>query len=305
MAIATTNPSTWDARIARALELASSRPAAAELLSFYAALAEYQKSLAAGVRAGEEFDIDRVVDAIPGFLTWLRRAAPPNLATSVEEIDGDELSGLVASAYSTHTLVASAFRRKDASGGELPPDRLRQGSGESAGALRAKAEGGSHLSELDHENELDPALLFVVESILQAFAEHLMNQKGASAALGSARMQCPRCAGLPVAAVLREAGHGSKRFLLCALCLTEWECLRIVCTACGEEQFDKLPVYTAEQFPHVRIDACDRCHHYIKTIDLTKDGHAVPCVDDIASVSLDLWARERGYTRVKRNVLGI
>ena len=27
---------------------------------------------------------------------------------------------------------------------ELPPDRLRQGSGESAGALRAKAEGGSH-----------------------------------------------------------------------------------------------------------------------------------------------------------------
>ena len=42
----------------------------------------------------------------------------------------------------------------------------------------------------------------------------------------------------------------------------------------------------------MRIDACDRCQHSIKTIDLTKDGLAVPCVDDIASVPLDLWARE-------------
>ena len=117
-------------------------------------------------------------------------------------------------------------------------------------------------------------------------------------------MRCPRCAALPVAAVLREEGHGAKRSLLCALCLQEWECLRIVCPACGEQDFDKLPVYTAEQFAHVRIDACDRCHHYIKTIDLTKDGLAVPCVDDIASVSLDLWARERGYTRLKTNILG-
>ena len=55
----------------------------------------------------------------------------------------------------------------------------------------------------------------------------------------------------------------------------------------------------------MRIDACDRCHRYIKTIDLSKDGLAVPCVDDIASVSLDLWARDGGYTRIKNNVLGI
>ena len=53
------------------------------------------------------------------------------------------------------------------------------------------------------------------------------------------------------------------------------------------------------------VDACDRCHRYIKTIDLSKDGLAVPCVDDIASLSLDLWARERGYTRIKNHVLGI
>jgi FdhE protein len=53
----------------------------------------------------------------------------------------------------------------------------------------------------------------------------------------------------------------------------------------------------------VRIEACDNCKRYLKTIDLTKDGHAVPIVDDIASVSLDLWAAEQGYSRLRANLL--
>ena len=68
--------STWDARIARARELASSRPAARDLLTFYAALAEYQRALAASARDGVTFDVDAVVEAIPGFLAWLRRNGP-------------------------------------------------------------------------------------------------------------------------------------------------------------------------------------------------------------------------------------
>jgi FdhE protein len=79
--------------------------------------------------------------------------------------------------------------------------------------------------------------------------------------------------------------------------------LRVVCPNCGEEAFDRLPVYTAEDFPHVRIDACDTCRRYLKTIDLTKNGLAVPLVDDIASLPLDLWAGERGYRRLRRNLL--
>ena len=242
-----TNDTEWGARIARARDLAAHRPAAAELLMFYAALAEYQRALAASARDAATFDVDRVIEAIPGFLAWLRQNGRSDLAASVE-IDP----------------VASAI--------------AHQG---------------------DSKN---PADLFVIESLLQAFAEHLVN--GDPPPPGSIPMRCPRCAALPVAAVLREEGHGAKRFLLCALCLHEWECLRIVCPFCGEQDFDTLPVYTAEQFAHVRIDACDRCRHYIKTIDLTRDGLAVPCVDDIASVSLDLWAGERGYTRIKSNLLG-
>jgi formate dehydrogenase accessory protein FdhE len=272
-----THESTWDARIARARELASSRPAARDLLTFYAALAEYQRALAASARDPETFDVDDVVEAIPGFLAWLHQNGRSDLAASVDIDTVASAFALVASAFA---LVASAFRRKSTAGDILPP------------------KGGSHQNEIE-----DPAALFVIESLLQAFAEQLVND--APPTPGSTPMRCPRCAALPVAAVLREEGHGAKRSLLCALCLQEWECLRIVCPVCGEQDFDKLPVYTAEQFAHVRIDACDRCHHYIKTIDLTKDGLAVPCVDDIASVSLDLWARERGYTRIKNNIFGI
>ena len=76
-----------------------------------------------------------------------------------------------------------------------------------------------------------------------------------------------------------------------------------MCPACGEQRFDSLPVYSSDTFAHVRIDACDTCHRYIKTIDLTKDGLAEPTVDDVATVTLDLWARERGYQRLRQNLL--
>ena len=288
-----TRESTWDARIARARELASTRPAARDLLMFYAALAEYQRGLAASAGNDEAFDVERLIEAIPGFLDWLRRNGRDDVAESVDvdsvasafrQTSGDSHSlAAKAGSHAYAEFMASAFSSKDA---------VKTSEGEASG-----------FSRKDAAVVENPATIFIVESLLQAFAERVVLADAPNQ--GSAPMRCRRCAALPVAAVLREEGHGAKRSLLCAICLHEWECLRLVCPACGEQDFDKLPVYTAEQFAHVRIDGCDSCRHYIKTIDLTKDGLAVPCVDDIASVSLDLWARERGYTRVKGNVLGI
>jgi len=55
----------------------------------------------------------------------------------------------------------------------------------------------------------------------------------------------------------------------------------------------------------VRIEACDSCHHYIKGIDLTRLGLAVPLVDEIYAAPLDLWAREHGYQKIELNLVGI
>jgi FdhE protein len=116
---------------------------------------------------------------------------------------------------------------------------------------------------------------------------------------------CPFCGEKPQVGVLRGEGDGAKRSLICSLCLTEWDFRRLLCPGCGEEGPDRLPVYTAEEFSYVRIEACDTCHMYIKAVDLSRNGLAVPVVDELATVSLNLWAEEHGYTKVQLNLLGM
>jgi FdhE protein len=64
-------------------------------------------------------------------------------------------------------------------------------------------------------------------------------------------------------------------------------------------------VYSVEQYPHIRIEACDTCKVYLKAIDMTRDGLAVPEVDELASVAVDLWAKEKGYTKLQPNLMGL
>jgi formate dehydrogenase maturation protein FdhE len=110
---------------------------------------------------------------------------------------------------------------------------------------------------------------------------------------------------VPLCSVLRPEGEGGKRFLVCAVCAHEWEINRVLCPACGNEDKDTLPVFTAEQFPYIRIEACDACHVYLKSIDMTKNGLAVPEVDEIAAIALDLWATDKGYKKLRVNLLGL
>lgn len=121
----------------------------------------------------------------------------------------------------------------------------------------------------------------------------------------AASSTCPCCGSKPVVGVLRGEGDGAKRALICSLCALEWPYRRLICPNCGEEDKNKLPVYTAAQIDYVRVEACDTCRTYLKSVDLTKDGFAVPEVDEIATVALNLWADENGYTKIETNVLGM
>lgn len=150
---------------------------------------------------------------------------------------------------------------------------------------------------------MDAPARFFARVILQPYAEYLASRGDISAT--GAGPTCPFCNARPVAGVLRGEGDGGKRWLLCSLCSTEWQYRRVLCPGCGEENKDKLPIYTAVEFPAARVDACDTCHTYIKSIDLTKDGHAVPVVDEIATVALNIWAEERDYVKLETNLLGM
>ena len=138
---------------------------------------------------------------------------------------------------------------------------------------------------------------FVIETLLQPLAQ------GCATAMAQPPQQhdnrCPFCRQRPATGVLRDAGQGTRRALVCGLCFSEWAFERIVCPSCGERRFDALPVYTAEQVSGVRVDGCDSCGVYLKTIDASKDGTAIPEVDDLATLTLDLWAREHGYRRLR------
>jgi formate dehydrogenase maturation protein FdhE len=118
-------------------------------------------------------------------------------------------------------------------------------------------------------------------------------------------LTCPSCGSKPVVGVLRGEGDGAKRALICSLCALEWPFRRLICANCGEEDKNKLPVYIAAQIDHIRVEACDTCRTYLKSVDVTKDGFAIPQVDEIATVALNLWADEHGYTKIETNVLGM
>ena len=120
--------------------------------------------------------------------------------------------------------------------------------------------------------------------------------------------RCPRCGGLPQLAIFGETGEAlltSPRKLLCSRCANEWVVSRMTCASCGETSGAKMPILSdIDLFPHLRIDACEICRRYIITVDQRKDPRAVPIVDELAALPLDLVAAERGYTKIARNLMG-
>jgi FdhE protein len=118
---------------------------------------------------------------------------------------------------------------------------------------------------------------------------------------------CPFCSGLPWMATRSEQpeSQGAQRNLCCALCGGEWPFVRIRCPGCGEADPAKLPYFHDEGRAAVRIEGCDTCKRYLKSIDLTLDARPIAEVDDLATLALDLWAQEEGYTRIEPGLAGI
>jgi formate dehydrogenase maturation protein FdhE len=55
----------------------------------------------------------------------------------------------------------------------------------------------------------------------------------------------------------------------------------------------------------VRIEGCEACRGYVKSIDLTLDARAIPEVDELVSLGMDLWAAREGFRRIEPGLAGI
>ena len=137
-------------------------------------------------------------------------------------------------------------------------------------------------------------------------ARTLSTSGRASGSQESDMAACPRCGWPPQLAMLQDSEETrGERKLLCTLCLTEWIFPRATCPACWSTDTDKLIHHSTDVWPHIRVEECQNCSSYLKAIDLREDGLAVPVVDEIASVELDLWADETGLRKLQRNLLGL
>jgi FdhE protein len=274
--------SDYDARIDRAKYLAKQYPFAGEILNFYQQLAGFQKAIYSDLLRSSESPSGTAHDDLrglalnhsllmkhfPQILSFLEREAPSPIAEGARRLAVGKLANW-----------AAALNEFWKVGGQRP-----------ASAEEIQDESAETVKE------------FILRAFLQPYVEFL-TESMPPPPIDGRPPNCPRCDSAPLLGVLRPEGDGAKRCLICSFCFSEWEFRRIFCAGCGEQDEKKLPVYVADQLPHVRIDACDTCKSYLRTIDLTTNGRAIPIVDDLAAIPLSLWAEERGYTRLEPNLL--
>jgi formate dehydrogenase accessory protein FdhE len=262
-------PTPWQRRIQRAEELASHYPFVGEILRFYIHVARFQEQLQRGLSGTHELEGTRIQGSLrPGELLEL----------------GPRFEAFLGMAEKRGPERLAAVSRELRDRGPDFWSELLAATWESFSTSDAQG--------------------FLAAAFLQPYAELLRSRTSPAPAQGSGAV-CAFCKRTPCFGVMRPRGEGAARWLGCCFCLAEWEFRRIVCAGCGEENDQKLVVFSATDFECVRVECCETCKTYIKTIDLTKNGLAEPVVDELASAPLDLWARERGYAKLHANLFGM
>jgi len=264
----------WDARVRRAEALAGHPGAAQAMIAFYAGVLRLQRGVYEALErqppSGDAaVDLERALFAVPQLTAFVQQRGPELLARESHVV-------LQRGAY-VETMLAPFWR-----------DR--------------------------------PDTQFFAKTLLQPYAQWLIAHGLPVPEADRPRtgIRCPRCGGRPQLSILLGAGtpggaiaqgaaalESGGRQLQCANCLGCWPLGRVRCASCGEEDEAKLGYFQSEQLPHLRLDSCNTCRRYLKTIDLGRDGLAVPVVDEVAGVALDAWAADRGYEKIELNLVGM
>lgn len=106
---------------------------------------------------------------------------------------------------------------------------------------------------------------------------------------------CPVCGKEPKIGEIREEEDG-KRYLFCHQCGFKWYFNRIKCPFCGNDEQHSLAYFEVEGEERYRVDVCNKCRRYIKTIELPKSSEEPNMdVEDIATLHLDMIAFDEGY----------
>jgi FdhE protein len=261
-------PEPWDSRIRRADQLAAEAGPSASLLAFYAGLLRSQKTVYQALQSQQPSG------ALEKDVAFVRASAPA-LLREVANHGSDQLGNEARALLTTNPSALDALLLAY---WYAPTDRQ-----------------------------------FFAKAILQPYGQWLAEAgvRPSDRAATHVDNRCPACGGTPQLSILEAASAGAagidggSRRLLCAGCLCSWPFRRVICPSCGEGDEQHLVYYQTAQLEHVRVDACETCRRYLKSIDLTRLGLAVPLVDEVAGAPLDLWAQEHGYEKIELNLVGL
>ena len=258
----------WDVRIKRAEELARQSDATREILTFYAKLLQSQREVDEFLRTRRGW---LPSGSLAEDLSVVRECLPVVLRTV-------EANGPVSLAEEARTLTGAVSGTVD----EMLLEYWRSPS--------------------DTQ--------FFAKAFLQPYARWLAESGGQPLGRASENndKRCPFCGGMPQVSFLKirePTSESGNRDLVCATCTINWPFKRVACAYCGEERPTKLGYYHTPEYDHIRIEACDTCKHYIKGVDLTRLGFAVPLVDEVAAAALDVWSHEHGYQKIELNLVGL
>jgi FdhE protein len=272
----------WEHRIERAQQLAEESSHAKQILAFYAEILKWQHALFTqlsvthrqSLTGAFERDVGIILEHFGSLLNLVSRHGSESLSAQADRLNtaNDKWRGLLTAWWNGESPAPNSFFAKVC---------------------------------------LQPYLELLAQLNIPLIDSQI--DKGSEGE--QPNRHCPFCGRKPLLAILSDdpsisapiAGgmEGGRRFLMCGDCLTLWHFPRIACPSCLESDPHKLPYYIAEEYPNLRVDSCETCKHYLKTIDMMKDRRLIPPVDELAAIPLDLWAVEQGYIKIQQNLAGI
>jgi len=166
------------------------------------------------------------------------------------------------------------------------------------------------ISEIAESLSLDGDVLLILAmySIRPSLEANVSSVRDMVESVVWTRHTCPICGSSPAIAELRQVEstgavegattEGAERILYCFFCRNEWRAERLSCVFCGNTDTESLGYFFTEEGNGYRIDTCEKCRKYIKTMDSRLISHEIiPPIDDFSTLHLDLIAQEEGYER--------
>jgi formate dehydrogenase maturation protein FdhE len=140
------------------------------------------------------------------------------------------------------------------------------------------------------DEALDQVLALAMRPWLTRCAEVL--QQRAELALW-VHPHCALCGSEPDFAVITPA---AERHLICGRCALRWKFESLTCPYCRNADRSRITSFATPDGQY-RVYACDVCHRYLKAYDGRRATRPVmPVVDGVATLPLDAYAMQRGYS---------